>query len=219
MEKTEAIVDTCFLQKLSTEGKNVDNIKKILNELDFTPVVHPYIAEHELSLHSYLNNLVKEGYIKTIEYTEFQKDTDDKDLYESYFFGIYEEMRLLLEARGGVKQIEKLDIRGTKTIYNTHKQGSSMGDVHMILMAVFLQMPIILTEDSDIELLKSISKKRVKLGTYSLQILNGMDLVRKIAQKEDSSLNKKDLEIILNQMGERAQRSEIKTLWNNCHPN
>ncbi len=46
-----------------------------------------------------------------------------------------------------------------------------------------------------------------------------MDLVRKIAQKVDSSLNKKDLEIILNQMGERAQRSEIKTLWNNCHPN
>lgn len=28
MEKTEAIVDTCFLEKLSNEGKNVDNIKK-----------------------------------------------------------------------------------------------------------------------------------------------------------------------------------------------
>ena len=27
MEKTEVIVDTCFLQKLSSEGKVIDNIK------------------------------------------------------------------------------------------------------------------------------------------------------------------------------------------------
>ncbi len=28
MRKTEVIVDTCFLQKLSSEGKAIDNIKK-----------------------------------------------------------------------------------------------------------------------------------------------------------------------------------------------
>ncbi len=28
MRRTEVIVDTCFLQKLSSEGKAIDNIKK-----------------------------------------------------------------------------------------------------------------------------------------------------------------------------------------------
>ena len=104
MGKTEVIVDTCFLQKLSSEGKAIDNIKKVLTELEYIPVVHPYIYEHELSLHSYFVRLVEEGYIRVIQYNEFQKDAT--------------------------------------SIYNTHKQGSSMGDVHMILMASYLQMPI-----------------------------------------------------------------------------
>ena len=43
MKKTEVVVDTCFLQKLSSEGKAVDNIKKVLAELEYIPVVHPYI--------------------------------------------------------------------------------------------------------------------------------------------------------------------------------
>ena len=47
MKKTEVVVDTCFLQKLSSEGKSVDNIKKVLAELEYIPVVHPYIFEHE----------------------------------------------------------------------------------------------------------------------------------------------------------------------------
>ena len=74
MEKTEAIVDTCFLEKLSAGGKKTDNIKAILEELDFKPVAHPYICEHELSVNYYSEELLKTGYIKKIEYSEFLKD-------------------------------------------------------------------------------------------------------------------------------------------------
>lgn len=98
MGKTEVIVDTCFLQKLSSEGKAIDNIKKVLTELEYTPVVHPYIYEHELSLHSYFVRLVDDGYIKVIGYNEFQKDVLDKHTYEAYYNVLYEEMRLTLEA-------------------------------------------------------------------------------------------------------------------------
>ena len=74
MGKTEVIVDTCFLQKLSSEGRATDNIKKVLNELEYVPVVHPYIYEHELSLHSYFVRLAGEEYIRVIQYNEFQKE-------------------------------------------------------------------------------------------------------------------------------------------------
>lgn len=127
MGKTEVIVDTCFLQKLSSEGKAIDNIKKVLAELEYTPVVHPYIYEHELALHSYFVRLVKDGYIRVIEYNEFHKDAMDKQTYEDYYDVLYEEMRLTLEAMNSPKQVEKLCLQKGQTIYNTHKQGSSMG--------------------------------------------------------------------------------------------
>ena len=217
MRKTEVIVDTCFLQKVSSEGKEIDNIKKILTELEYIPVVHPYIYEHELSLYSYFERLVKEGYMRVIKYNEFQKDATDKQFYEAYYEELYEDMRLALEALGGPKQIEKLSLHKGQTIYNMHKQGSSMGDVHMILMAAYLQMPILLTEDSDIELLRDIAKRRMRLGQYSLQIFNGVQLIEKIAQKKDPSITVKEIERILKAMRERGAVSSIKTIWRENH--
>jgi len=219
MEKTEVIVDTCFLQKLSSEGKKIENIEKILSELNYIPVVHPYMYEHEFCLHSYLQRLVDNGYIRLIQYNEFQKDANDKQMYESYYSILYEDLRKALEAIDSPKQIEPLRLHGKQTIYNTHKQGSSMADVHLMLMAAFLRLPIVLTQDSDIDMLRSIANKRMKLGAYSLKIYDGIDLIKKIAQKEDVSLTVKDIEAILNQMGERNHRAEIKELWREFHSN
>lgn len=217
MEKTEAIVDTCFLEKLSAGGKKTDNIKAILEELDFKPVAHPYICEHELSVNYYSEELLKTGYIKKIEYSEFLKDAYDEQLYENYFLLLHEDMRSYLEAKGGIKQIEKLRIHPGHTIYDTHYQGSSMADVHMILMAAFMRLPVILTEDSDIALLSTLANKRLSLGTYNLVIYDAWDLVKQIAERPDSKVSKKDLIQILNDMGERDKRSEMKTIWNNNH--
>lgn len=217
MGETEVIVDTCFLQKLSSEGKRLDNIKKVLAELKYIPVVHPYIYEHELALHSYLAGLVTEGYIKVIQYNEFQKDADDKKSYENYYNVLYEDMRLTLEAINSPKQVEKLCLHKGQTIYNTHKQGSSMGDVHMILMASYLQMPILLTEDSDIEMLHDIAKRRMQLGRYSLQILNAVQLIEEIAKKPDSSMSVKDMESVLKSMKERGAVARIRTVWRENH--
>lgn len=217
MGETEVIVDTCFLQMLSSEGRATDNIKKVLTEFAYIPVVHPYIYEHELSLYSYFVRLVDEGYIRVIRYNEFQKDAGDKQSYEAYYDVLYEEMRLNLEAAGGSKKIEKLCLHKGQTIYNTHKQGSSMGDVHMILMASYLQMPILLTEDSDIDMLRDIAKRRMRLGQYSLQILNGIQVIEEIAKKQDSSLTVKEIEAILKAMGKRSAVSDIKAVWRQNH--
>ena len=217
MRKTEVIVDTCFLQKLSSEGKAIDNIKKVLAELEYIPVAHPYIYEHELSLHSYFVRLVEEKYIRVIQYNEFQKDAIDKQSYEAYYGVLYEDMRLALEAMNSPKQVEKLCLHKGQTIYNTHKQGSSMGDVHMILMASYLQMPILLTEDSDIEMLRDIAKRRMRLGQYSLQILNGTQLIEEIAKKQNTSISVKEIESILKAMRKRDVISSIKAVWRENH--
>lgn len=219
MSKKEAIVDTCFFNKLSNDGKNIEAFKKVLVDLDYKPVVHPYIAEKELDVFPHFNKLVEEGFIRKAEYSEFIEDEDDTELYEQYFPELYEEMREYLEIKGSKKQIEKLVIPKGQTIYTYRRAGMSLGDVHMILMAFFMRLPIILSEDGDIEFLRSVAKRKISSDSYNLDIYNVMDLIMMIAKKEDTTFSKKELEKVVLEVKERARLSEVKQAWNETHSN
>ncbi len=219
MSKKEAIVDTCFFNKLSNDGKNIEAFKKVLVDLDYKPVVHPYIAEKELDVFPHFNKLVEEGFIRKAEYSEFIEDKDDAELYEQYFPELYEEMRAYLEIKGSKKQIEKLAIPNGQTIYTYRRAGMSLGDVHMILMAFFMRLPIILSEDGDIEFLRSVAKRKISGDSYNLDIYNVIDLIMMIAQKEDTTFSKKELEKVVLEVRERARLSEVKQAWNETHSN
>lgn len=219
MSKKEAIVDTCFFNKLSNDGKNIEAFKKVLVDLDYKPVVHPYIAEKELDVFPHFNKLVEEGFIRKAEYSEFIEDEDDAELYEQYFPELYEEMREYLEIKGSKKQIEKLVIPKGQTIYTYRRAGMSLGDVHMILMAFFLRLPIILSEDGDIEFLRSVAKRKISSDSYNLDIYNVMDLIMMIAKKEDTTFSKKELAKVVLEVKERARLSEVKQVWNETHSN
>ena len=219
MSKKEAIVDTCFFNKLSNNGKNIEAFKKVLVDLKYKPVVHPYIAEKELDVFPHFNKLIEEGFIRKAEYSEFIEDEDDAELYEQYFPELYEEMREYLEIKGSKKRIENLAIPKGQTIYTYRRAGMSLGDVHMILMAFFMRLPIILSEDGDIEFLRSVAKRKISSNSYNLDIYNVMDLIMMIAQKEDTTFSKKELEKVVLEVKERARLSEVKQAWNETHSN
>lgn len=219
MSKKEAIVDTCFFNKLSNNGKNIEAFKKVLVDLEYKPVDHPYIAEKELDVFPQFNKLIEEGFIRKAEYSEFIEDEDDAELYEQYFPELYEEMREYLEIKGSKKRIEKLAIPKGQTIYTYRRAGMSLGDVHMILMAFFMRLPIILSEDGDIEFLRSVAKRKISSNSYNLDIYNVVDLIMMIAQKEDTTFSKKELEKVVLEVKERARLSEVKQAWNETHSN
>ena len=219
MSKKEAIVDTCFFNKLSNDGKNIEIFKKVLVDLDYKPVVHPYIAEKELDVFPHFNKLVEEGFIRKAEYSEFIEDEDDAELYEQYLYELYEEMREYLEIKGSKKKIEKLVIPKGQTIYTYRRASMSLGDVHMILMAFFMRLPIIFSEDGDIEFLRSVAKRKISSDSYNLDIYNVMDLIMMIAQKDNTTFSKKELEKVVLEVKERSRLSEVKREWNRTHSN
>lgn len=149
MSKKEAIVDTCFFNKLSNDGKNIEAFKKVLVDLDCKPVVHPYIAEKELDVFPHFNKLVEEGFIRK----------------------------------------------------------------------AVMRLPIILSEDGDIEFLRSVAKRKISSDSYNLDIYNVMDLIMMIAKKEDTTFSKKELEKVVLEVKERARLSEVKQVWNETHSN
>ena len=216
MKKREVLIDTVFLGKLSNDGKNLEIFKKIMSDLEYRPVVHPYIANNELDMYPYFNRLVDEGVIRVAEYSEFLYDEEDREIYESYFIDIHNKMREYLEAAGGKKQLEKLVLPNNQTVFSYRKASMSLGDVHMILMAFFMKLPIILTEDSDIDLLRTITKSKMSSDAYSLGIYSAIDVLIMIAQKEDTVFSKQELIDVVKAIGERKHLSEVKQQWN-CH--
>ena len=217
MEKQRAVIDTCFLQKIASQGSCPDNIRVIIDNSGYIPVAHRYVVEQEFALHSYLNSLVEEGYIKTIEYDEFLENALSRQLYETQFIDIYNEMRCCLRIRGGRKQMPELKIPKGRTIYDHHINDSSMGDVHMILMASFMRLPVFLSEDSDISLLRDIVRRRLSLSSYQMQIYDTLDILEQIAKISDVNITHKEFEKIVKQAGERENWSKINTIWNMSH--
>lgn len=215
MSKPEALVDTCFLQKFSKEGKNVELLKKILENMDFKPVIHPYLCEHELSMYSYVKELEKMGLIRIASYEEFLLDKDDVELYTQQFLELYEQLGEHYKITNSKKHIEPLPEKCD--IFTYRKARTSIGDVHIILMAVYLQIPVIFTEDGDIETLKSLARRKIYSEVYQMDIYDALDALKQIIEKSDCPFSKKDIEKLLNEIGKRAYRSELKQFWDTYH--
>lgn len=126
-------------------------------------------------------------------------------------------LREYLDAAGGKKHLEKLVLPADQNVFTYRRASMSLGDVHIILMAFFTKMSIILTEDSDIGILRSIAKRKFESQSYNLNIYNAVDLLMMIAQKEDTSFSKSELEVIVKAVGGRPHLSEIKQTWNSTH--
>jgi len=217
MEKTKAVIDTCFLKKISSDGKHVDNLKKVLEELDYKPVVHPYCAEHELKLVDAYKSLIEEGYIEVIPYSEFIPTPTHEKLYKKQFEELFKELKKYIDSKKhSKKSMPNFDF-AKDDIFSSHKVGSSLADVHTVLMAYYLGLPVVLTEDSDISYLKTVSDQKFKLKAYKITIYNALDLIIKIASNPECGIQKNELEAILDQMGGRKHRHDVRAIWREHH--
>jgi hypothetical protein len=217
MDMKETLVDTCFLHKISNEGKEIEVLKKVINALGIKAVVHPYIAKHELELHSSYKMLIEEGFIKVIGYNDIFKSTVSQIAYEGYLQMLYDDFHKTMDVENAVKAEKMYSDLKKIDVFESHKQGSSLGDVHMMLTAAFLNIPMILTEDSDIEILRDISNRRIKYNKTGIKIINAIDAIKIIVSDNSNNFAKKDIDTILNVMKERSKRAEIKKLWDDAH--
>lgn len=161
--------------------------------------------------------MINEGYIRKAQYDEFLLDEADKELYNRYFESMHEDLRKYLETSGSPKKIDKLILPKGISIFDYRKAGLSLGDVHMVLMALFTRIPVILSDDSDMEILKVIVKKKISYSGFELSILGCVEVLEKIALMENSVFSKNELIDILKNAGEAKNKSVIKQAWNKGH--
>lgn len=210
MNNIEVVIDTCFLSHLSAEGSDVDSVIRIMNELGYSPVVHPYLVEHEF-LYAYQKKLVKDGHIREMQYSDFLCDEADKRLYTEQFLQLlheFVEYQMVNNSQKVPMDYKHLTMKDD--IFKTHKCGSSMGDVHSMLMAWYLQLPIILTDDADIELLRFMANSQFNMDGFELAIYSSSDIVDSIANMENGVFTEKDIKHFQRNISEGMNNNKTK---------
>ena len=134
----QAVLDADFINKIdeikSTDTKQL--FRKLMKELNCTPVVHPYVMSHEQFSCNLAQDMIEEGLLRSVDYKEFLPD-DKREGYEQRFRDLYWDMTFE-ESGQGIEAHDNIFIRHA---------GCSYGEVHSVLMAAELGIPVFYSND------------------------------------------------------------------------
>lgn len=187
----EAIIDTDFINKI-TQAPGIADGKELfirtMEELDVRPVAHYYVATREMVVcNSIAEDLINSGYIKVYDINDFLHTKEDESLYMEYFRKWYNFLN--------VEQPLEKEV----DIFNLFRARHSLGEIHSTLLAYFLKLDIIMSDDSDARELVSYS------GLRGVKVWNLVDVYSYIGQKKEKMITLKEVESIIR--GENSRDS------------
>ena len=178
----EVIIDTDFLNKI-TLAPGVDNGRDLfirtMNELNVKPVVHYYLAQREMTVNNTVaTELLDAGYIKVYDKDDFIKNAEDESLYQEYFRKWYN----FLNWNSLEKDVD---------VFSLYRANHSLGEIHSALLAYFMKLDIIMSDDSDARNLVSYS------GLRNVKVWNLIDVYSFIGKKDMKSITIEEVECII----------------------
>ena len=127
---------------------------------------------------------IEKGVLKVLPYEAFITDDATKKYYEGLFFQIYEDFRNRLIAVNSPKAKKLIELDESADIFQIRMSGSSVGDVHIILLAIFMDIPIVLSEDSDLDIIFRLTRNRIISEKRDLKVYRVQDVIEVIKEKE-----------------------------------
>lgn len=187
---TLAVIDADFLNKIDeVQRASPDELfRKLMQALNYSPVVHPYVMEHELFSCSLARRMVDSGELRVVAYDEFlpgllslQQSNPQRDGYVKLFQDLYHVLTL---EDCGVQQDPD------SNVFARHS-GKSYGEVHSVLMANEMHIPIICSNDHSTKTIcKRFPKGRITALTIS-------DIHARLAAQEASGISASEWKYLL----------------------
>ena len=161
MEKV--IIDTCFLNRFKRGSGLEDDFGLLMKEMDYEILIRPYIREYELDMFYYVDEYIDKGILKNVSYEDFLFNDFEKRYYRDIFIEIYNEFCERQQKLNPVKAKKMKKLDQDTDVFKIRRSGASIGDVHIILLALFEDISIILSEDNK-DMIDSL-KKLINNGT------------------------------------------------------
>lgn len=197
----KAIIDTCFLEKFNTKnGFQADDFITLISGAGFELVIHPYVYENEMKMLPYVDTVIRKEVCRVADYSSFLKNDYEKFYYSGLYIEIYndfcERQKII-----NPKKAEYMHKLGNNVdVFTCRYSKSSMGDVHVILLSLFLDVPIIMSEDnSDMNEIYQIAKSKMNSDKHVIEVLRVCDVVDIAKQK--GTIDNKELKRIKRAFG------------------
>ena len=191
--ENRVVVDSDFCNMLAP-GKNIEKekvfIRSIFNSLKKTPVVHIFVFEQELLTNKAVKELVKEGFVEVIDYNSFLPAEIFKTQYAETFADFYSFMN------GEV-------IDGTFDAITKHHAKKNMGEIHSLILAQYMNIPIFMSNDNGA---KSLAKSKINTQSFFVTVKNVCEVFCDIKLYGIMQIDKKSVRSILK---ERKNWTEI----------
>ncbi|MBE6741873.1 MAG: hypothetical protein E7570_06160 [Ruminococcaceae bacterium] len=200
--KRRALVDTDFVNHIissSTNGKDI--LQKIFEEFNIIPVVHPWVAANEF-VTTGLQNLLKTGIIKVLSQSEIVGSDDE---FLKQYEAVASQMYLRLND-------ESISFDGK--IFEIRKAQSSLGEIHTVITAKYLSIPIMCSDDHGAKDIAPL----VNNDSFKLCVYNAFDVINEISQNSETKITYKECDRILskcNEFNTKRYKELTKTIKEN----
>ena len=153
MDELRVVLDTDFINRITSyeDGDPQGLFCRIFHTLRKKPVVHQYVAEHELTHNSVAKALMQSRFLEVIPYSAFLKD---KLAWKRYDKNVRDMHNKLLGFRIDMGKSVFAELRPEDDITARHAQ-MSLGEIHSIFMAVELGIPLFYSNDADAKVVAS----------------------------------------------------------------
>ena len=192
----KVLIDTCFINKFKDGTKLSDDFALLMEEMMFSPVIHPYVYKNEMALFDFIRGAVEKNVISIASYEDFIQNDVVKLYYSNLFKDIYNEFVERLVRSGSPKADKTVFLTAEDNVFEIRKSGSSIGDVHIIMMSLFMGIPIILSEDSDMDMIYQIAKNKIQSKKTALKVYRFSDIIDELEKKDNCKILHKDLKRI-----------------------
>lgn len=168
------------------EEKENAFVKSIFESLKQRPVLHPFVYHEELLTNVTIKKLVNEGFIEVLRYDTFITDDSFKRQYIDTFADFYFFMN-------------NEPIERTFNAITKHRAKRNMGEIHSLIMAQYLSIPLFMSNDGGA---KNLASSRINTQAQVVVVKNVLEVFTDVKINGVFPIDKKVVRSILKQRRE-----------------
>lgn len=180
MDSNLVLLDADFCNLILKKPDNIPFFKDIFKILNKKPAVHTYILKHELLNNIHIQHLVKEGFIKIIEYDYFLASEFDKHSYKIAFEDFY------LYING--KELNNFNI------FIDRRAKHNLGEIHSLITAQYLNIPLFMSNDHGA---KELAKSKINTSMFKIDVHNAKEVIEHCKSIEPNKLDNKIIRSVI----------------------
>lgn len=198
----KVVIDTDFFKFITMDFKDEELFLKVMQELDYSPIMHEYVFTEELHEHSFAKKLVNNKHIEVKTYKAIIGSGSKEIEYKRLFKYSYHEMN-------GIEFDDSLKIE------DYHHDKENLGEIHSIILAQLDNIDILMSNDGGA---KNFVDNKLKTSRNTIKVINIERMFTELVTKDSSSLRWREIKKVVSQLkgtndADERKYSNIRKFW------